>query len=191
MKTVDDLIADVLEREGGFTDHPADKGGPTMRGVTIATYRDFVGRRVSVEEMRQALACRHGQSDCRTCEGCQLAHRLFRKRYVEQHGLEMISPPELQALMVDWCVTSWIDDPVRALQRILRVPVDGRLGPRTLLALSRAGKGVYAEMVKARMRQLVAEALDDAAVQAFLEANPRTDLHNLRGWVNRALEFVG
>ena len=36
---VDELIEELIEREGGFTDHPADKGGPTRFGITEAVAR--------------------------------------------------------------------------------------------------------------------------------------------------------
>jgi lysozyme family protein len=36
---VDELIDGVIEREGGYVDHPADKGGPTCFGVTEAVAR--------------------------------------------------------------------------------------------------------------------------------------------------------
>ena len=29
MRTVPEMIDDILRREGGFVDHPADRGGPT------------------------------------------------------------------------------------------------------------------------------------------------------------------
>ena len=31
---VDGLIDDLIEREGGYVDHPADRGGPTRYGIT-------------------------------------------------------------------------------------------------------------------------------------------------------------
>ena len=36
---VDQLIDALIEREGGYADHPADKGGPTCFGVTEAVAR--------------------------------------------------------------------------------------------------------------------------------------------------------
>ena len=36
---VDRLIEGVLEREGGYIDHPADQGGPTCFGITEAVAR--------------------------------------------------------------------------------------------------------------------------------------------------------
>jgi len=36
---VDELIDNLIEREGGFSDHPADAGGPTCFGITEAVAR--------------------------------------------------------------------------------------------------------------------------------------------------------
>jgi lysozyme family protein len=36
---IDDLIDGLIEREGGYTNHPADRGGPTKFGITEATAR--------------------------------------------------------------------------------------------------------------------------------------------------------
>jgi lysozyme family protein len=36
---IDQLIDDVIGREGGFSNHPADRGGPTRWGITEAVAR--------------------------------------------------------------------------------------------------------------------------------------------------------
>jgi lysozyme family protein len=36
---VDQLVDELIEREGGYVDHPADKGGPTCFGITEAVAR--------------------------------------------------------------------------------------------------------------------------------------------------------
>ena len=36
---VDELIDELIEREGGYVSHPADKGGPTRFGITEAVAR--------------------------------------------------------------------------------------------------------------------------------------------------------
>jgi len=36
MANIDELIEDVIEREGGYVNHPADRGGATNWGITEA-----------------------------------------------------------------------------------------------------------------------------------------------------------
>ncbi|WP_276203058.1 glycosyl hydrolase 108 family protein, partial [Enterobacter hormaechei] len=37
--TKDDIFNTILGKEGGYVDHPNDKGGPTNWGITQATAR--------------------------------------------------------------------------------------------------------------------------------------------------------
>ena len=39
MADINILAQFILSFEGGFSNHPADKGGATNKGVTIATWR--------------------------------------------------------------------------------------------------------------------------------------------------------
>ena len=36
---IDELIDELIEREGGYVNHPADRGGPTRYGITEAVAR--------------------------------------------------------------------------------------------------------------------------------------------------------
>ena len=51
MRAIDELI----QREGGYSDHPADKGGPTMYGITerVARENGYLG---SMRDMPRTLA---------------------------------------------------------------------------------------------------------------------------------------
>ncbi|WP_267396199.1 MULTISPECIES: N-acetylmuramidase [unclassified Sphingomonas] len=40
MKTIDQMIDDLVAREGGYVNHPADHGGPTCWGITQAKARE-------------------------------------------------------------------------------------------------------------------------------------------------------
>ena len=42
----------VLVHEGGWADHPDDPGGPTMKGVTLLTYRRHFGEDKSKDDLR-------------------------------------------------------------------------------------------------------------------------------------------
>lgn len=43
MKTVDEMIDAIIRREGGYVNHPADRGGPTRYGITMATLSEELG----------------------------------------------------------------------------------------------------------------------------------------------------
>ena len=39
--SVDDLVDAVIERDGGYANHPSDRGGPTCWGITEAVARQL------------------------------------------------------------------------------------------------------------------------------------------------------
>jgi lysozyme family protein len=43
----------TLKNEGGWSNHPSDKGGATMKGVTLATYSRWLGRPATAKELRE------------------------------------------------------------------------------------------------------------------------------------------
>lgn len=42
----------TLQFEGGWSDHPRDPGGATMKGITLATFSQYLGRRATKTELR-------------------------------------------------------------------------------------------------------------------------------------------
>jgi|GEM_PF-4548155 len=51
MQTVLTLIDRLIDREGGFVDHPADRGGPTKYGITLRTLSKWRGYPCSREDV--------------------------------------------------------------------------------------------------------------------------------------------
>lgn len=50
--SIDDALAYTLKNEGGFSNHPADKGGATNRGITLERYEEYLGRKSTPEELK-------------------------------------------------------------------------------------------------------------------------------------------
>ena len=50
MKSVTDIANEIVAREGGFVNDPADPGGATNHGVTLATLR-----RLGIREIERRL----------------------------------------------------------------------------------------------------------------------------------------
>ena len=53
MKTnFEECLKFVLHHEGLWADDPHDPGGATMKGVTIGVYKEYMGRDVTKDELR-------------------------------------------------------------------------------------------------------------------------------------------
>ncbi len=52
----------VLKSEGGWSDNPADPGGATMRGVTLATFRRYIDPKGTKDDLRHITDARLGRS---------------------------------------------------------------------------------------------------------------------------------
>jgi lysozyme family protein len=186
--TVYDLISDILRREGGFTADPSDaahygaarnKPGArwdcscTNMGVTQATLSDWLGRQVSVDEVR-------------TMDEATARH-IYATRYFSGPRFDAL-PERLQAQMFDIGVNSGPRAAVRLLQSVVNqagfgpVDVDGVLGPQTLARITTAEAAMGAALSNALVderRNFYARLIQTRPANAKFE----------RGWTARAEEF--
>lgn len=128
MKSVDMIAAEIVKREGGYVDDPDDPGGATKFGVTIHTMR-----RLGLDLDKD------GDVDARDVRRLtvQQAVHIYKRHYFEKPGIARL-PEAIQATVFDMYVNSGANA-VRILQRLLvkfgvRVSVDGKIGPQTVLA---------------------------------------------------------
>jgi len=159
--TVDDLITDVIEREGGFIEHPADRAGATKYGITKATLARWRGRIVTTSDVRSLDV---GE-----------AMDIYRALYVSQPGFDTVPEP-LRTQLVDFGVHSGPAQAIRALQRAIGVTVDGILGPQTRDALNAQNAADVARVVwQERIRYLA----------HVIAVRPTTSVPFIDGWLNR------
>jgi lysozyme family protein len=157
----------LLRHEGGYVDHPADRGGPTNRGVTQKTYNSF----------RKAKG--HATRDVRELTEEELGE-LYYQGYWRPAGCHEAPNEAIAALVFDASVNHSPRAAVRQLQQSADMPIrncDGRWGPKT------------------RARVLAAAAdpvsLVDACLltrEGFYRQIVRDDPKQgvfLRGWMNR------
>ena len=170
---------DILVREDWptYSNRPADKGGPTRGGITLKTLSDYRGRKCSIAEL-QALTVDE-------------ARQIYRRRYIRPWA--WILDDRLFAVCADYAVTSWHDDPTRALQTACNIHVDGKLGPQTRAAvLAHSDPTALRESVIAyRVLHMANLAIDEPAMQAFIHEHPKVQIRNLRGWLSRTVSFLG
>jgi len=171
MANIDHLLQRLIEREGGYSNHPADRGGPTNWGIT------------------QTVARANGYTgDMRALPRAE-AERIYRALYWQAPGFDTIAPiaPKIAEELFDAGVNMGPPVAVRVLQRALNalnrngkdyadlVP-DGDIGPATRTALARfpavrGGKGeaVILKAIQAlRGERYIALAESRPANKAFI-----------------------
>jgi lysozyme family protein len=173
--TIDEMIEDVIEREGGYVNHPADKGGPTRWGITGAVAR----RQGYMDDMRQLP-----QSD---------AAAIYKRLYWIAPAFDKVAEaaPMLAAELFDTGINMGTGTATGFLQRALNalnrngsdygdIVVDRRVGPATLLALGallrKRGKSGEDVLLKA------IEALQGAHYVRLAETRPAQEAF-LYGWL--------
>jgi lysozyme family protein len=172
---IDALIDEVIDREGGFVDHPADRGGPTRFGITEKVARAN-GYRGAMAALPRATAA-----------------SIYRRLYWTGPGFDKLAEraPALAAELFDTGVNmgprvaaSFLQRALNALNRGARdyadIAVDGRIGPATLEALAgylrRRGSSGEDVLLKAL------EALQGERYLRLAERRPANEAF-LYGWL--------
>lgn len=110
-------LAEVLKHEGLWADHPSDPGGATMKGVTIGTFAQFKGRKVTKAELRAI-----SDADLRA---------IYKRGYWDKvRGDDL--PAGLDLVAFDGAVNSGPSRGAKWVQSALGVAADGKIGPQTL-----------------------------------------------------------
>ena len=176
---IDGLIDELIAREGGFIDHPADKGGPTRWGIT------------------QAVARRHGYMGQMVNLPQNVAALIYKKQYWHAPALDKVAKiaPRLAAELFDTGVNMGIGTAIAFLQRALNalnrngadypdIALDRAIGPDTLRALEvfLAKRGPAAEGVLTK----AIDALQGAHYVQLAEARPAQEAF-LYGWIKNRI----
>lgn len=172
---VTQLIEDVIDREGGYVDHPADRGGPTRYGITetVARAEGYAG---AMRDLPRSLAA-----------------RIYRQRYWQAPKFAAVATraPLLAAELFDTGVNMGPATAATFLQRILNalnrqqrdwadIAVDANIGPQTLHALDAllATRGPSAEAVLVK----AINALQGERYLRLAETRPANEAF-LYGWL--------
>ncbi len=172
---IDTLIDDVIAIEGDYSNHPADRGGPTRWGVT------------------EAVARSHGYAGDMRHFPYDEAVAIYKRRYWLRPSFDKVSAlaPQLAGELFDTGINMGPATAVGFLQRALNalnrngqdfadIATDGQIGPRTIGALQqflakRADDG-EAVLLKA------VEALQGARYIKLAEQRPANEAF-LYGWL--------
>jgi len=176
MKTVDEMIGEILKREGGYVYHPDDAGGATKYGITERTAR----RNGWSGEMRDLPEAK--------------AREIYRDEYLRAQGLDLVAEvsQRIAAELLDTGVNMGPRTAIMFLERALGAlsagPIErgGKGGERTLAALA----GFLAKRGKEGERVLLV-ALNCLQGERYIELAEKREQNRifLYGWLARRVEI--
>ena len=115
MPSIEEILTDVIRREGAATNDPTDLGGRTAFGISERANPDLWADGVVTEAE---------------------ARERYMKKYVQWPGFDKITDLQLRTQLIDFGVNSGPGVAIKKLQEIVGADQDGVLGPQTLAAVS-------------------------------------------------------
>jgi len=85
------ILKFVLSREGGYSNHPADKGGETNKGITSAVYNNYLKRKNLPSKSVKNIT----ENEVR---------EIYHTNYYKASGADKIKNPKLAAVVFDTSV---------------------------------------------------------------------------------------
>ncbi len=162
----EDILIDLLRREGGFVNDPVDRGGATNMGVTIHTLR---AHNIDVDG--------DGDIDVQDVQELDfsLVKQIYRDKYWIPSNAEQLLA-DVQPIYFDMVVHHGPANAARILQRAAGIKADGIVGPVTI-----------AHSFTTPIKKIVGERI---LFLAGIVHSDRTQHRFWHGWLHRALEFL-
>jgi len=170
---VDAMVDDIIEEEGGYVDHPNDRGGATKYGITIATLSRYKGRKVTKSYVRAITK--------------DLAKEIYIRNYLSAPRIDTL-PDSIVHFVFDCSINHGPRRAVKFVQQVCDragfgpVSLDGVVGPQTRHAAEMAEKEMggwfLAALVEERKMFFRAIVDRDPSQKVFLD-----------GWIARASKF--
>lgn len=177
MDNYNDIIDEILEKEGGYVNDSDDRGGETNFGVTKATAREY-GFEGDMKDLQEAMA-----------------RAIYYSRYISKPNFNMVYDTDkaLGDAVILFGVHSGQNRAGRMLQRLLNVlndggrwysdlVVDGKVGPKTITSLKQ-----YIEVRGLSGRKLIYDAYKAMVASFYIELAEKDSSQEkfLYGWLKR------
>lgn len=167
------MIDDVIKTEGGFVNHPRDKGGPTKYGITLKTLEKWRNDQLDAIDVKMLTKSE--------------AAEIYEHNYYYKPGVDGL-PELIQGVVFDMCVNMGPVNAIKVMQLVIHkmgppIAIDGVIGPRTrqsvLIACNVCGNEVLRQICAVRINYY----------RGIVERHPDQEVF-LEGWINRAEMFL-
>ncbi len=163
------IIPFIKRFEGGYANHPNDRGGCTNMGVTIATYRSYYGRSKTCNDLRKLTE--------------EQWRHIFKSGFWDRIKGDQIECQSVANMIVDYVWASGVYG-IKYTQQILGVYADGKVGAKTLAAINNYPnqKELFDKIKQRRLDHFAAIVKNNPSQKVFY-----------KGWCNRvnSLKWIG
>jgi lysozyme family protein len=159
--TLSEALKFTLAWEGGYTNHPNDRGGPTNKGITQSTYNRYLRRNNrNIQSVRSITD--------------NEVHEIYEKDYWDVVRAKYLKSP-LGLVLFDTCVNLGPGGCIRRLQAALEVPITGAWTQAISDKIHKADAGDIAlKICQMRIAKRYEIVRNDKSQSVFL-----------KGWLNR------
>jgi lysozyme family protein len=157
----DKCLPVILNNEGGFSNNPADPGGPTNHGITQRVYDEYRKQKGLVLQSVKFI------TDIETSD-------IYYTKYWLPMNLEDILDELLVLQVFDMGVNAGTGTSIKILQRMVKTTDDGKIGPNTLRAIEDYDGKIAKDFIVRRKLFYLALVKAKPALKKFLN-----------GWLNR------
>lgn len=167
MADFEKAIPIILKHEGGFSNHPADPGGATNRGITFALFKQYakaLGLLPTIDALKSLTE--------------DQAKFIYREHFWNPMKGDEFESQAVANIVFDGYVNMG-NRAIKLLQKEIGADADGVVGPKTLAILNaQAPVIVFAGYKDARTRYYI----------NLVERKPEMNVF-LKGWLNRINSF--
>jgi lysozyme family protein len=170
--TIDEMLDDIIKKEGGYVNHKDDKGGETNFGITKKVYAEYLGKNPNLVSTADMKLLTRG-----TAKG------IYKNEYFLKPKISTL-PVEIQPIILDMAVNHGAKRAILILQEALisfacPVQVDGVIGQKTAYFAGTCDKtDLINEIVELRVR----------FYKQIITNNPSQKVFE-KGWLARAESF--
>ena len=129
MAKFENFAGKLLRLEGGYVNHPLDKGGPTKYGVILSVWKEHGHDKDGDGDIDADDIKKLSEEDARF-----IAKKIFWDYFLADH----IGNESVAEFIVDWGYNSARKTVAKIVQRLVNVEVDGTVGIQTLRAVNQA-----------------------------------------------------
>jgi lysozyme family protein len=159
------FLKKILKWEGGYANHPNDRGGCTNKGIILSTYRQYFGASKTCEDLKKITD--------------EEVEHIYKKGFWDACRCDDMNSWQVAHLIADWAVNSGVRNAAKGVQKIVGAKADGIIGPLTIKAINEREEKELFESIKEARKEFY---------ENIVKRNPSQKVF-LKGWMNRLNDY--